>query len=107
VDAAPPTKTPPQVTVPAKPAVFAISATERGFEPGTITVPRGRPVTLRFTRTAERTCATEVAFQHDRKSELVALPVGKAVDLTVTFKAPGTVTYTCAMNMFSGTIIVR
>jgi thiol-disulfide isomerase/thioredoxin len=108
---APPTQTPPVKTppraVPAKPAVFAITATERGFEPGTITVPRNTPVTLRFTRTAERTCATEVAFQHDGKNELVALPLGKTVNLTVTFKAPGSVTYTCAMNMFKGTIVVR
>jgi thiol-disulfide isomerase/thioredoxin/plastocyanin len=106
--AAPPTVTPPaKPRIAAKPAVFAIVATERGFEPGTITVPRNTPVTLRFTRNAERTCATEVAFQHDGKNELVALPLGKPVNLTVTFKAPGTVTYTCAMNMFKGTIVVR
>jgi thiol-disulfide isomerase/thioredoxin/plastocyanin len=104
----PPATKPPAASRPAaKVPVFAIIATERGFEPGTITIPRGTPVTLRFTRKVEKTCATEVTFQHDGKTELLALPLDKTVSLTVTFKAPGTITYACAMNMITGTIVVR
>jgi thiol-disulfide isomerase/thioredoxin len=102
----PPTKKPPP-TKPAKPLVVSITASQRGFEPNTITVPRGKPVTLQFTRTVERTCATEVIFVHDGKRELVELPLNKTVSLTVTFKAATTITYACGMNMFKGTIIVK
>ena len=66
-----------------------------------------KPVTLRFTRTVERTCATEVAFEHDGKRELVELPLDKPVNLTITFKTAGRITYACGMNMFKGTIVVR
>ncbi len=96
----------PAASAPAA-TVVEITAGEHGFAPASVEVTHGTPVTLRFRRTTDDTCATEVAFDHDGKHELVALPLNKTVDLTVTFDAPGTITYACAMNMFTGTIVVR
>jgi plastocyanin domain-containing protein len=62
---------------------------------------------LRFKRGVEKTCATEVAFEHDGKRVLQDLPLGKIVDIAVTFDKPGTITYRCAMDMFRGTITVQ
>lgn len=87
--------------------IVEITAGEHGFAPARVEVTHGTPVTLRFRRTTEDTCATEVAFDHDGKHELVALPLNTPVDLTVTFDATGTITYACAMNMFTGEIVVR
>jgi thiol-disulfide isomerase/thioredoxin len=87
--------------------VVAITVTERGFEPGTVKVPHGTPVTLRFERTTEQTCATEVVIEIDGKPIVQALPLHRTVDLTLTFARPGTVRYACAMNMIQGAIEVE
>ena len=41
-------------------ATVRIVVTSKGFEPNNVVVPVGKPVTLRFERTFEKTCATEV-----------------------------------------------
>lgn len=85
-----------------------VTVTEKGFEPGTVTVPRGVPVTLRFTRKVERTCATEVVMDVDGKRIEHKLPLGTPTELTVTFPTAGTVVYGCGMDkMISGTIVVQ
>jgi len=85
-----------------------ITVTEHGFEPANITVPRGVPVTLRFHRQVEKTCATEVLMTVDGKPLRVDLPLGKEVDVRVTFPTAGTIDYGCAMDqMVKGTITVR
>ncbi|MDB4960121.1 MAG: hypothetical protein JWP01_120 [Myxococcales bacterium] len=102
--------TPPVSRTPAPPralAPIAIKVTANGFEPANVTVPRGTPVTLRFERTTERTCATEVVLDLDGKKIVKDLPLHQHVDLTLTFAQAGTVSYACAMNMVRGTITVR
>jgi plastocyanin domain-containing protein len=64
-------------------------------------------VVLRFKRTVQKTCATEVAFEHDGKRVLKDLPLDKTVDIALTFEQPGTIRYHCAMDMFRGTITVQ
>ncbi|HEU0033743.1 MAG TPA: cupredoxin domain-containing protein [Kofleriaceae bacterium] len=91
----------------AKPRVFTIQASGQGFAPSNIVVPRGTPVTLRFERITEKTCATEVVIELHGKKRVQDLPLHKPVDLTLTFDQPGTVTYSCAMNMLRGTITVQ
>ena len=84
-----------------------ITITERGFEPKDIKVPRNRPAVLRFRRTAAKTCATEVVFDHDGVHELKDLPLNTTVELPITFAKPGTIKFSCAMNMIGGTITVQ
>jgi len=87
--------------------VVDIVATEKGFEPADIKVPRKRPVVLRFVRKAAKTCATEVILDHAGKRIVKDLPLDKQVDLELVFDHPGTVTYRCAMDMYRGTITVQ
>nr|MDQ3369516.1 cupredoxin domain-containing protein [Myxococcota bacterium] len=70
-------------------------------------VPRGTPVTFRFHRTFERTCATEIVLEHEGKKVVKELPLDKPVELTLTFKQPGPVRYACGMDMIRGTITVQ
>lgn len=98
-------------TTPAKaaaaPARFDIVVTSAGFEPKNITVPRGKPVVLRFERRIERTCGTEVVMTVDGKKIEKDLPLNKPVELAMTFGTAGTVKYACSMDMIRGTITVQ
>jgi thiol-disulfide isomerase/thioredoxin len=102
------TKRKPTSAAPAAPArVVSIVVTSKGFEPGDVTVPVGSPVTLRFHRKVERTCATEVVMTVDGKQIVKDLPLDKPVDLTLTFGKPGKVTYACSMDMIRGSITAK
>jgi thiol-disulfide isomerase/thioredoxin len=99
----------PAATTP-KPRVakrFSITVTERGFEPPVLSVPRGTPVILTFHRKTDKTCATEVIFEHDGMKVMKALPLGEPVSIEVTFQRVAAISYACAMNMIRGTLNVR
>jgi len=70
-------------------------------------VPAGRPVTLRFLRTVQGTCATEVVMEVGGHKLVKDLPLNKPVELTLTFPRPGRTGYACAMNMIRGSITAR
>lgn len=84
---------------------IAIAVTEKGFEPASVTVAAGKPVTLVVTRQTTKTCATELvmASQGIRRD----LPLGQAVEITFTPDKPGELSYACAMDMIGGKVIVR
>jgi len=94
-------------TRPAPVPVYSIIVTAKGFEPGEVTVPVGQRVTLRFHRKVERTCATEVVLEVDGEKIVKDLPLGKSIDLTLTFAKRGKVRYACAMDMIRGSITVQ
>ncbi len=106
---APPSQTPTSEQAPAKPKPVVkpyrveVVVTEAGFEPAEVKVPHGRPVTLVITRKTDKTCATDVAVSGQVKD----LPLGKPVEIKLSFAKAGTVTYACSMNMIKGTIIVQ
>lgn len=83
----------------------AITVTENGFEPATVTVVAGKPVTLVVTRTTTKTCATELIMASHGINR--ALPLGQPVEITFTPDKPGELSYACAMDMYGGKIIVR
>ena len=93
---------------PPVPGGIAITVTDDGYTPAHVTIPRGQPVTLVFTRTSEHTCAVDVHLQLpdgtkiDRK-----LPLGAAVEIPVRVDVAGDITYSCGMNMLHGTITVQ
>ena len=60
-----------------KPTRLEIAVTKKGFEPESVTVPAGKPVTLVFTRKTERTCATAAIF--DQIDKKVDLPLHQSV----------------------------
>lgn len=80
-----------------------VHATKEGFEPAKIEVEGGKPVTLVFKREVEKTCMTGVVFP-DLKIEK-DLPVGQAVEVTVTPEAGGTIHFQCPMGMGKSTVV--
>jgi plastocyanin domain-containing protein len=86
-------------------ARIAITVTENGFEPATVTVPVGKPVTLVVTRTTTKTCATDLVMASQGINR--PLPLGQAVEITFTPDKPGELDYACAMDMYTGKIIVK
>ncbi len=97
----------PRVATTALSTRVDIIVTERGFEPADITVPRGKPVTLRILRKVDKSCATEIVFDNAGDEVHAALPLDQEVELTVTFKNAGVINFTCDMKMLGGTITVR
>ena len=76
-----------------------------GYSPEVITVKKGRPVTLNFTRTDPSDCLDEVTLPDFKKR--LELPLGEVVSITIVPKELGEFTYSCGMNMFHGKIIVK
>jgi thiol-disulfide isomerase/thioredoxin/plastocyanin len=98
---------PPPPPAAAKAPTFSITVTSKGFEPSDVKVPAGRPVTLRFLRTVQGTCATEVVMEVGGKKLVKDLPLNKPVELTLTFPRPGRTGYACAMDMIRGSITAQ
>jgi plastocyanin domain-containing protein len=87
------------------PGAIAIRVTEKGFEPAEIKVAAGRPVTLVVTRETDRTCAKEFVMTAQNINK--DLPLNQPVEITFTPTAAGELRYACAMDMYSGKIIVE
>jgi len=84
-----------------------IKVTEDGFVPREIKVKKGEPTTLTFTRVTESTCITAVDIPDEKVQEL-ALPLNKAVSVTVTPKKKGVEKFHCsAMAMGDGKLVVE
>ena len=83
----------------------AIAVTEKGFEPATVTVAVGKPVTLVVTRRTTKTCITE--FVMAEKGIKQDLPLGQAVEITFTPDKPGELRYACGMDMLAGKVVAR
>jgi len=87
---------------------IAITVSRRGFDPGDISVPAKKLVTLVFTRTTDATCAKSVIVMVDDKTSIEKpLPLDKAVEIPVTFPKAGKLSYSCSMDMVKGTITVQ
>lgn len=84
--------------------VVNITVDKGGFNPDRIYAKRGRPITLVFNRTEEKTCATEVviASEHIHKD----LPLNTSVPVVFMPSRAGDIHFACAMNMVAGTITV-
>jgi plastocyanin domain-containing protein len=90
------------------PTRFAISVTENGFEPESVDVPAGKPVTLVFDRKTDATCAKSIVLTMADGTKLEReLPLDTPVELAATFPQPGKLGYACSMDMIKGTIVVR
>lgn len=89
----------------AKPQEFTITASEKGFDPASVTLKKGVPARLTFVRTSDKTCATEVAFPSLKiKKEL---PLNTKVPVEFTPQETGDVAFACGHNMFKGTLVVQ
>jgi plastocyanin domain-containing protein len=85
--------------------VVQLAVTNEGFVPSQVTVKAGKPVQLVVTRRTERTCATEIVMKDFGVKE--ALPLDKAVTVSVTPKKAGDYRYACGMDMIAGVLKVE
>jgi plastocyanin domain-containing protein len=93
---------------PADPSKIQIAVTEDGFQPESVEVPAGKPVTLVFTRKTDQTCAKEVVLTMDDGKKIEKqLPLDTPVELAATFPKAGKLGYACGMDMVKGVIVVR
>lgn len=81
-----------------------VRVTKVGFEPTTVAVRAGTPTTVRFLRTSNETCATEVTFPSlgIRKP----LPLNEQVEVQFTSKS-GELAFVCGMGMLRGAVVAR
>ena len=80
-----------------------MKVTDKGFEPASVTVKKGQPVTLVITRVTDKTCAKDIVIdEHDIKT---TLPLNKAVKVTFTPKKAGELKYGCAMDKMVGGVL--
>lgn len=85
-----------------------ISVTEDGFLPKRLSVKKGEPVTLVFTRRTERTCAKDVViYLDDDKTVSRKLPLNQTVEVTVTFAKSGERGFACSIKMHGAAIVVE
>lgn len=75
------------------------------YTPARIEMRAGQSLTLRFLRQDPSPCAEKVQF--DDLGIAADLPVGKPVELTVTPQAAGEYAFTCQMQMYRGTLVVK
>jgi plastocyanin domain-containing protein len=85
-----------------------VTVTEDGFSPKRLTVKKGEPVTLVFTRRTDRTCAKDVVIYVDDTNTISRkLPLNQPVEVTVTFPKTGERGFACSMKMHGAAIMVE
>ena len=85
-----------------------IDVTEKGFEPGDVTVPAQQPVTIVFDRKTDETCAKQIVLDTGDGHKIQKdLPLNTPVEIAATFPKAGKLSYACGMNMETGTITVK
>jgi plastocyanin domain-containing protein len=93
-----------QPPTPSGKSVYAVSVTEKGFEPGRVEVPPDKDVVLRFTRKVKDTCADSVVVQGDPVKHM--LPLDKPIDVPLRSPKSGEVRFACGMDMYRGSVVV-
>ncbi len=76
-----------------------------GYSPEVISVRKGKPVTLNFTRKDENSCLEEVILSDFKIKKY--LPLNKKVSVQITPDKTGEYNFSCGMNMFHGKLIVK
>lgn len=87
------------------PSAIKIVADEHGYTPSTVSAAKGSPITLRFVRTTDKTCATEVVFPELNLKK--PLPLNTPVDIAVPAGDAMTYAFACGMGMHRGTLVVQ
>ena len=77
---------------------------EGGYKPASITVQKGKPVTLKFLRKDPSSCLEEVVVPEFKVRQFLEL--NKTTEVKITPDKTGTFAFSCGMNMFHGKLIV-
>ena len=93
--------------MPARPAMqeASVAVNEASFSPQRLTLQAGVPARITFTRTTDKTCATEVVVPslNIKKS----LPLNQPVAIEFTPVTTGEVAFACGLNMLKGVVVVQ
>lgn len=82
----------------------AITVDGKGFTPSAVTLKKGGPGALVFTRTTDETCATEVVFPElDLKKPL---PKNTPVTITIPTDKEQKLTFQCGMGMYKSAVVI-
>ena len=95
---------PAGATATTTPRRILIEANTKGYTPDKIAGKPGEKLVLVITRTAESECISQIKMP-PKGTPAVDLPMNKAVEFPVTVPSTGEVTFTCGMDMFSGSIV--
>ncbi len=83
---------------------YKMLVTEKGYEPSTLKVKAGEPVTLKITRKTNATCAREITVPSQKLR--VDLPLDKEVTVKVAKLEKGEIKFGCAMNLMIGGVMI-
>ena len=75
------------------------------YQPSSIQVPAGKPITLRFLREDKSACSEYVLFSSINLS--YQLPINKPFVITLPPQPAGEIEFTCQMKMYRGKLIVK
>lgn len=75
------------------------------YDPARLSIPSGKPATLKFLREDESPCSATVVFADLDISK--DLPVGEISEVTLPALSSGEYTFTCQMQMYRGELIVE
>ncbi len=78
---------------------------EHGFTPNEVSLKKGEPTTLVFTRTSNSTCAFEVVFPELKITK--DLPLKKPVPIAVPTDDARVLTFQCGMGMYKSKVVVQ
>ncbi len=85
------------------PNEYKMVITEKGFEPSTLKVKAGTPVTLKITRKTNATCAREITVPSQKLR--VDLPLDKEMTVKLASLSKGEIKFGCAMDLMIGGVI--
>jgi plastocyanin domain-containing protein len=84
---------------------IAINVTADGYQPASVTAPAGKPAHMVFTRISDQGCGQQLVFPAlGIKKDL---PLNQPVEVDVTMPASGSVSFTCGMDMYRGSIVAQ
>jgi plastocyanin domain-containing protein len=96
----------PAPAAPAAPKEFAVKISGAEIIPASLTIPKGEPVRLTFTRDEQPTCGDEIVFASLNIRKKIPVNQPTAIDLPAQANA-GELTFACGMDMMKGTIVVQ
>jgi plastocyanin domain-containing protein len=82
-----------------------VTVSDRGFQPAKIRLRAGTPARITFVRTTDKACGAEVMFPSLNIKR--PLPVNEPIVIEFTPTKSEELAFTCGMDMWRGTVVVR
>lgn len=76
-----------------------------GYHPANVSAPPNTDITLTFLRTTDECCGQQLKIPSDGRT--IDLPLNQRVAVNLHTPASGQLAFTCGMDMYRGSIVVR